>query len=146
MRIEEDDPTPPAERIERLRVYADKISRNEDVQVEGVIDNSDEAKYACPRVFTTVMHWPWEPGTPIPFDDGIFETPDTLKRPAFFRNVGSATSGINSAARKLVAEESQSCPFCRARFRNPAAMKLHIRDQHDAMTADWMFPDDGSDT
>jgi hypothetical protein len=94
----------------------------------------DESRYACPYFTHNPLHWPWEPG----FEDavqGIIR--DTLVRPAFFRTHAIPT-GINSAARHVVGEETTPCPYCRQRFRNPEALKLHVEQSHSA-EFEWMW-------
>lgn len=95
----------------------------------------DESRYACPHIVHNPLHLPWEPGFP---DGGRSIVHfDTLQRPSFFRTQSMPT-GINTAARHVVGEESTACPYCRERFRNPNALKLHVEQSH-AAEFEWLF-------
>jgi hypothetical protein len=55
-----------------------------------------------------------------------------IQRPAFHRLRSRRPIGITAAARKMVNEKLQTCPYCRSYFRNPAALVVHIEDRHAA--------------
>jgi hypothetical protein len=114
-----------------LAAIAEIINAGGDVTVPPSKEEDDEGeRYVCAVVWNE-LHWPWESGLPIPFDGGGGSAPETLARPAFFRTY-VVVSGVDAKTRRVAFDQDAACPFCRDRFRNPNAMKLHIEQRHNA--------------
>lgn len=94
----------------------------------------DESRYACPYLVHNELHLPWFEG----FADGARSiVRDTLQRPSFFRTE-AMPAGISASARFVIGEQSTPCPYCRQRFRNPNALRLHVEQAHET-EFEWLF-------